>query len=380
MVTKKKISSTVFILLAFLLWQSTLIVITPFASKFLPARERFMYSEDSKFTNPKYFWNRANFDGNHYLIVSRNGYDVSRLIIFPFYPKLINFLSPFFSGKDLIASIFISNIAFLISIFIFYKLIKLDFSESIAKNSILFLFLFPTSFIFGMTYTEGIFLLLLIGSFYSARRGRWFLAGILGGIASYTRLEGIFIFPALFFEWFEQAKSESVSEKIKKFLPTLLVFVGLFVYMRYLSINFNDPFKFLHTKPFFGVENTTNKIILIYQVFYRYFKMVITTKFDPLYFTVWLELISAVGFIFLLITAFIKKMRLSYLVFSLLAFIVPTLSGSFSSLPRYVLTMFPCFICFGLIKNKTLKISLAVILGVLMLISTAFFYRGYWIS
>lgn len=380
MITKKKKSSFSFILLAFVFWQLALILLAPISSKLLPARDRFLYNNGSKISSSIFFWNRANFDGNNYLIVSRNGYNVSQLVIFPLYPKLISFLSPLFAGNSLFASLFISNFSFLISIFILYKLIKLDFSENVARNTILYLILFPTSFFFGMTYTEGVFFLLLIGSFYSARKGNWLVACILGGIASYTRLIGIIIFPALIFECFEQTKGKSILEKIKKFLPTLLVFAGLLVYMRFLSVNFNDPLKFLHVQPFFEAERTSGKLILIYQVFYRYLKMIVTTKYDPLYFTVWLELVSALGFTVLLITAFVKKMRLSYLVFSVLGYIVPTLTGTFSSLPRYVLVLFPCFICLGLITNKIVKTFLTVIFFLLFLISASFFYRGYWIS
>jgi len=82
----------------------------------------------------------------------------------------------------------------------------------------------------------------------------------------------------------------------------------------------------------------------------------------------------------LLILAFRKKMRTSYLVFGSLAFVLPTLSGTFSSLPRYVLVLFPAFIYLGMIKSKLIQFGLWVIFGLLLIISAALFYQGYWIA
>lgn len=382
MVRKKEIHSNIllFIFLAFSLWQVLLIVLVPISFKVLPARERFMYSGGSENLSSNLFRGRANFNGIHYLKIAVDGYGLNQQSLFPFYPNLIKFIAPLFAGNVLISSLFISNLSFLIALFILYKLLRIDYEENAVKKTIFFLIIFPTSFFFGMSYSEGIFFLLLIGSLYCARKGNWLLAGIFGGLVSYTKLTGIMIFPALIFEWVDQTKKMNSFNKISKLLPTFLVFMGTMVYMKYLSTNYNDPFKFIHVQPFFGTEIISGKLILTYQVFFRYFKMVTTTKQDPLYFAVWLEFLTAVGFSFLLISAFFKKIRPSYLIFSVIGFLAPTLTGSFSSLPRYVLSLFPCFIVLGLIKRKVITVILSIIFILLLIISTAFFYRGYWIA
>lgn len=382
MIKKKATHSNVFlfILSAFGLWQMLLIVLVPISFKVLPARERFMYNGGSENLSSNLFWSRANFNGIHYLKIAKDGYGLNQQSLFPFYPNLIKFIAPLFAGKVLISSLYISNISFLIALFVLYKLLRIDYEENVVKKTIFFLIIFPASFFFGMSYSEGIFFLLLVGSLYCARKSNWLFAGILGGLASYTKLIGIIIFPALVIEWIEQTKKRNVLEKISKFLPIFLVFAGIIVYMRYLLINYNDPFKFVHVQPFFGTEIISGKLILTYQVFFRYFKMITTTKQDPLYFAVWLEFLTAVGFGFLLISAFFKKIRPSYLTFSVIGFLAPTLIGSFSSLPRYVISLFPCFVVLGMIKSKVVTVVLSIIFILLLIISTAFFYRGYWVA
>jgi hypothetical protein len=150
--------------------------------------------------------------------------------------------------------------------------------------------------------------------------------------------------------------------------------------MRFLGEKYHDSLMFFHVQPYFGAGRTGGKFILIYQVFWRYLKMIAVTKLDYLFFTVWLEFLVSVGFLVLIVLAHRRKIRISYLIFSLLAYVVPTLSGTFLSMPRYVLALFPGFIYLGLIKNNFLKYLLLVAFSLVFVISAALFFRGYWVS
>ena len=103
---------------------------------------------------------------------------------------------------------------------------------------------------------------------------------------------------------------------------------------------------------------------------------------DPtnhIFYTVALEAASGVIFLILTIYAF-KRTRLSYALFGLLSYIAPTLTGTLSSMPRYVLILFPCFIILGASKNNKFQRLWLVISAILLAINTAFFIRGYWIA
>lgn len=358
------------ILVVFLIWRVFLELIVWVGKYFLP--------EKTGYLGPT-VW--VNFDGIHYLWIAQNGYGLYQQAFFPLYPFLIRWFSSF-THDFVFSGLLISHLAFLAALFFLYKLLILDYSPKFAKKVIIFLLIFPTSFYFASLYTESLFLFLAIASFYFARTKRWFLAGILGGLASAVRVVGIFLFPALLVEWWEQNKIENLKLKIKNLAFISLVPLGLIYYMRYLALRWGDPLLFLHVQERFGAERTGGKIVLLYQVFWRYLKMILTTKADPLYFVVWLEFLVAAGFLGLLIYGYFQKVRLSWLVFGALSYILPTLTGTFSSLPRYVLVVFPGFIALGIFleKYRNLKIVYQAVSFILLIISLIFFSRGYWLA
>ena len=118
---------------------------------------------------------------------------------------------------------------------------------------------------------------------------------------------------------------------------------------------------------------------------YRYvFKILPVVRLSdfPNLFTTYLEFGVGILFLILVIYCFFK-LRLSYAIYALFAYLIPTLSGSFSSMPRYVLVVFPAFIMMALYLEKVPRIYRYVIFSgmlILMAISTALFWRGYWIS
>jgi hypothetical protein len=64
-------------------------------------------------------------------------------------------------------------------------------------------------------------------------------------------------------------------------------------------------------------------------------------------------------------------------------YLIPTLSGSFSSLPRYVLVLFPGFILMAVWlskKSRWLQTAVLLILFLALGIATALFARGYWVA
>ena len=375
-----------FTLIAFVVWQIVLAVVILLGVRYFPTTNAYLYTEKGIPLNPIWLWNRANFDGMHYLDIAKKGYSLYQQAFFPFYPKLITFLTPWFNGRNLVAGWFISLLSSLVSLFFFYKLIRLDFKDNIARRAILYLLFFPTAFFFSMVYTESLFFLFIIGSFYFARTKRWWIAGIFGALASATRLPGIFLFVALLVEWWQQQKSIKgkwqPKNLAKSLLPILLVPAGLLFYMRFLSVCYGDCLMFAHVQTFFGAGRSADRIILLYQVFWRYFKMLVTVDRQTLvYFVVIMEFLSTVSFLFFIVSAYLRQWY-SYFVFMALAFIAPTLTGTFSSLPRYVLVLFPGFILLALWgeKYRWLRILYPFLTIPLLIFCLLLFTRGYWVA
>ncbi len=370
---------TKFLLSSFIIWRVGLLTIAALAAFFLVFTPSYPYWEIILLPSglPSWLWSWAGFDGVHYLTIGQFGYTAQYTqAFFPLYPLLIRLISPIFLGNFLLNGLIISNIFFLLALFLFYKLVSLDFEKNIPWM-IIFLLVFPSSFFFGSLYNESLFLTLVLASFLAARKKKWWLAGILGGLASLTRLVGLFLLPALLWEWYISSKP-----KINlRFLWLGLIPLGLASYMFYLQKAFGDALYFLHAQPFFGAQRTGGEIILLPQVIWRYFK--ILTSVPYVAYDFWVALAEMTTFVLvtgLLLLAHKRGVRLSYLIFSWLVFLVPTLTGTFSSLPRYVLPVFPIFMVLGNLKSQKLKISLAVLSILLLILAAALFTRGHWVA
>lgn len=370
----------------FLVWKILLIIVLLYAINFVPLgyKDRFLGGGSSNYHLAPEVFAWANFDGEHYLSIAIIGYKGLEQAFFPVYPKTIGFFaSPFYSDffsallLTTLVGLILSNLFLLLSLVILWDLVKLDYSRKIAYLTIILLLLFPTSFYFGSLYNESLFLFLTVSSFYAARKGNWWLAGILGGVASATRVFGILLFPSLIIEAWRK------KENYRSFLWIGLVPLGLILYMYYQWIVFNDPIAFINIQPLVG-EQRSSGFILLPQTFYRYLNMLTSVEIqNPIYQTVVLEFITGIIFLILPIYGWYKKMPLSYLFYTITGYFIASAQGSFSSTPRYVLVLFPSFIALAIFvntMNKRIVALLLILLSLGLMIETTLFLRGYWVA
>lgn len=372
-----------FLLGAFLGWRLILFFFLFLAIHYLPLQQRFLGGEMANYLQAPWFWAWANFDGEHYLSIALKGYEEGEQAFFPLYPLLMRAIGGFFGGNLAavnMAGLLISNTALFLALMGFYRLISLDFGERTAKFATILYLLFPTSFYFGAVYTESLFLALSIWAFYFARKRNYFWAACLGMFAAGTRIIGVLLFPIFLVE--------AISGKRKqikvKFLWLLLIPLGILAYMYHLQTQWGNPFAFITTLPGFGEHRSATPIILP-QVFFRYFVRILPNlnySYFPIVFTTYLEFLVALTFVLLSVISFFK-LRLSYAIYLATTFVIPTLSGSFSSLPRYVLVSFPAFILLAIWFSrapKALRFLLILLTITILGIATAFFSRGLWIA
>ncbi len=393
--------SAKYILRAFIFfsWIVFLLSSAFFAEFFLSYQPSFPYANElNRFDLPRVIQSFANFDGVHYLTIVEKGYHGTGLIqaFFPLYPLLIWILS-LLTTNELIAGLIISAASLLASLYLFEKLIGIDHGESAIQYANSILLFFPTSFFFLGLYSESLFFMLVIASFLSARKSYWWLAGILAALASATRLVGIFLLPALLLELYIQV-SESITasswqRKIRQTIyailrdkPLALLTIslsatGLLSYMIFLNSVFHDPLYFFHVQSEFG-GGRQESIILLPQVIFRYIKIFLT--FEPWnlkFFAIVQEFVLSIFALLILIINY-KNIRSSYLLFSLLAFILPTLTGTLSSMPRYILVCFPIYMILGeyFVFRPHKRLLYFAIAGFLLMLNTMLFVQGYWVA
>lgn len=384
---KKRINDYLLVGLGiFLIWRFFLIIALVYALNNIPlgSMDRYLGGGYINYILSPELFSWANFDGEHYLSIAFFGYKMLEQAFFPIYPFLMSFLSaPFtydlFSSliANTIVGIFISNTSFLLALIFLWKLINIDYSKKITLWALLSLAFFPTSFYFGAVYNESLFLLLTVLSFYSARKGKWYLSGILGALSSATRVFGILLLPALLIEAWQQKLP------LRKMLWLFLIPLGLIGYMIYQALNFGDPFAFYNLQTVVG-EQHQKGIVLLPQVYFRYLKILTSVDFNnPIYQTIILEVFVGVLFFILPIFGYFKKVRWSYLIYAMLGFLIPTIQGSFSSVPRYVIVFFPFFIILSIWITslpRPIRIILLIASSVFLFKETALFLRGYWIA
>ena len=370
----------------FLGWRLFLIIVAIVAVNFVPLgyKDRFLGGGSGNYSIAPSLFSWANFDGEHYLSLSIIGYKGLEQAFFPVYPLLMSFIAkPFvydFSSALLyatLAGLLISHFSLLLALILLYDLLKIDYSKKIVFLTLLLILIFPTSFFLGAVYSEAIFLLLSVAAFYSARKGRWFLAGIFGGVASATRIFGILLLPAFILE----AREQRV--QIKNYFWIFLIPCGLLGYMLYQWLTVGDPLAFYHLQKVVGEQHQSG-LTLLPQVYFRYLKMILTVDPTSIIFkTVMLEFIVGIVFFLLPIYGYFKKVRLSYVFFALASFLAPTIQGSFSSVPRYVIIFFPSFLALAIWLNNRPRFVQAIVILVFILglsLESILFLRGYWVS
>ncbi len=172
------------------------------------------------------------YDSQWFIDIAINGYREQTSAFYPLYPLLLK-LAGTSEATAALLGVILSNLSFAVALFFLYELTRMDFKEQVARASVWALAFFPTTAFFSAVYTESFFLLLLLVSFYLARRHRWLPAGMLGLLAALTRNSGVIVFVALALEYIVSKhynwRRFRVANLISIFLP-LLGFVGVQLY------------------------------------------------------------------------------------------------------------------------------------------------------
>lgn len=364
----KKLSGTLkFPILSWAIWLVVIFCFISFFSRTIPLNPTFPYflSDLSKY--PRALSTYAFFDGIHYLRIARYGYlDTGTQAFFPVYPMIIRAFSTILD--PLVAGVMISAISTLLSLITLWKILP----KKIAKLTILIILAFPTSFYLTSVYTEGLFLLEITLWLQAVKGKRLGRAALISGIASATRIAGIGLSLATIYLLLKRSK------RTKSLLLSVLSLSGLISYMTYLSSKFSDALMFLHVQPLFGAERSGGKLILLPQVIWRYLKILFTA--DPttlLYARSLLELVITLGALVLLYKVWKTRPIHETLLASTLI-LLPTLTGTLSSMPRYALLAIPIFIVLSeSINTRVPKLFILAFLIVQVILLTIFTSGGF---
>ncbi len=142
----------------------------------------------------------TSWDGWWYLGIARTGYHAAPVsgqyhdyAFFPLYPALVRLLSLATPAFDGLIAVLLSNVLFLVALWLLYQLTREVLDDERALWSCVVLAVFPFSWVFSMAYGESLFLALSLGSLLTAERGRAGWACVLASLAGLTRLPGVLL-------------------------------------------------------------------------------------------------------------------------------------------------------------------------------------------
>lgn len=188
-------------------------------------------------------------DINWYYGIAENGYErrpfttdrPRNWAFFPLFPLLWRAAARV-TGEMVVTGLALANLFFFAALVLLHKLARsFGLDDADAARTLFYLAVFPVSYFFSLPLTESLFLLLTVGSFYAARRGRWWLSGLAGALASATRVTGVLLLPALLLLYWQ---TRGRDWRRREVLAPLLVPAGLLAFMGHLYAVTGNAFAF----------------------------------------------------------------------------------------------------------------------------------------
>jgi hypothetical protein len=321
-------------------------------------------------------WGR--WDAVHYLDIATRGYYGTDMAFFPLYPTLIHLVGRLV-GSELVAGLIISNVAFFFALLFFYKLVEHQFGRGVAYRAIFYVSIFPTAVFFSAVYTESLFFALTVASFYYIRERRWVVAGVLGGLAALTRVEGVLLAVPYVIEALGARPASDGPDSGRRLGGTVLGFMliplGLAIYMGMLWVLRGDPLYFSHVQvhwnrhlapPWASVARSVDMIV------HAHGAQAAAAQAIELGFTVLMLGVLIGG---------IRYLRPSFWVYMALSILIPMCTSSLMSMPRFALVLFPMFIVLAQWGSRSWVNNAIVAFSLPLLgLFTVLFANWYWVA
>jgi hypothetical protein len=331
------------------------------------------------------------WDSPHYLYIAENGYtkigDESNFIVFmPAYPIIIKLINLFLQNIK-IAGLFTSNLFFILGGIMFYKLLRIDYTEKFSVLVIILLSVFPTSFFYSSVYPESLFLLLFCSSLYFARKGRWLPSLLAATVLTLTRPFGFIIWISLIIEieplvlLRDFLKNKTFPPHSRKlifsltfsavlsgaiyFLTNYYVYGDPFAFQKILSEHWLKSFAF----PWEGIRQSWT--VAIHGNGWNSYRIYVGLS----------EALASTMVWVLGLVSLIKKanVRISYSLFLIIGALLFTSTGFILSSPRYILSLPPFFIVLAKVLHFNVLTTAWIMASVALLIFLATnFSMGLW--
>lgn len=306
------------------------------------------------FAQPGERWSMwAIWDAPHYLGLADRGYQTTgdaanHIVFFPGYPSVVHVANWVIPGDTLTAAFVVSGLASIAAALLLAALVRTDTGgdEAQSLRAVWFLLIFPTAYFLHIPYTESLFLALILGSFLAARRGNWAVAGMVGGLAAITRINGMLLLPALAVEAYLQYRRTGRIDR--GWLWIAAVGVGTLIYLAINQHYFGDPLHFQSVQKANWYKEIANPLTSISGMIegmggYKPGDRHMLVRQELLFLAIGLGASVLAWF----------RLRKSYAVWAFLNVLLFASTSWIQSTPRYAITIFPIFLLLAQIKRAT---------------------------
>jgi hypothetical protein len=317
----------------------------------------------------------AAWDTGYYYSIAQYWYPSSlspQWAFFPLYPVIVRAL--YFVGLDVsVGAFLVAMIAGVVSIPLLLKVTEKYLPRDQSFKATLLYFLFPPVFVFaGASYSESLFLLLLVLCWNYHLQSKDVRAGVAAGLCALTRSYGILIVLALAYDFLRRREFRRLGCLA---IPASAL-AGWLIY----GYSKTGSFAVLSARTFWNSQNALifrNALIEFVRGSFDQFPVLLSFLWKYLFIALG-ALISVLCFALLAIRVWKMDRALGY--YSLASLLVIVWFGffpSFGSFPRYLAFIFPIALALGTRRNSPFYCAAVAFLALSLVVWWAFLTDGF---
>jgi Gpi18-like mannosyltransferase len=234
--------------------------------------------------------------------------------------------------------------------------------SKIWRNLVFLLLFFPTSYFLYFFYTESLFLLLSVLTFYFVFSKKYFLASLIVLLAGATRVVGLLLFVPLLVHFLLDREKFSILDFLKvPFYGVIssLGFLSFLVYMHFHTGDFLAPFKMQEI----WNRGSAGGLIPFKAVLIYFARLFSGGYWDPgVHLSLFLVFLAfAMGIVLLCNSQVALPKRAAFFAYIVVYLGVITGTASMDSLFRFILVLFPVFLPLAGFMRKSWIVTFIVL-------------------
>ena len=301
-----------------------------------------------------------------YRWIADHGYDPAighgnAAAFFPLYPLIWRPFSILPGPMELWGSL-LSTALFGGALCLLYRMTLGRYDEAIARRTVLYLSIFPMTFVFSLPYAESLFLVLALGAFALTWHGRWWWGCVAGALAVLARPVGIALLPALAWRRYRERGLAPAA-----YLPLLLLPAAELAFFGYLYWRTGDPLAHFHAqKRGWGRGVSVLPVVLVKTIWDIFtggqLRFIVHVVFTLLWCGLWYHAWRRL------------RLEAEYLIFAGLLILLPTAGGLIVSMGRFGMVAFPLFWSLASLGrdervDTTVKVAFPLMLAALVFVT-----------